>query len=1069
MALPETGVKIVTKGVPEAKRQLSAYEKALGKMDKALKKASGGKSGGAASKIFKSIGDKALKSSGSLGRFSGALQKVASMAPKAAAALGAVAAAAIALTVAFKGMWSIAQRAVAVLGAAKGFGGMVAGIADATAALNNMRAATHGNISDMELMRLTNRALSGQSEEFRQVLLATGEDGTLALGKLLDGTNRLAAATGRSAEDTQRRIIDALRLQSTLRIDDFVGTVNQTEANKAYAASLGLTSSALTAEQEKAAFAYQALQQLDDVVASLGERDTIQDDLNAPMIFLQNTLDRLTTAVLPAIAPIISMVAGFFKDLGHAVNFVLVPLRAYAEYIGSVLGLLRTFAGLVKQYIMNFTLFGLALRVVGAIAPYVAAAFELLMDALAEVADTLQVILNFMKNLLGGFGDDMQNFIDNFIEGIAYNAARGGAFIIGAFAAGLLKGGKFVIDAVTAIARIVADFLQGFSPPKKGPLKNIDKGGFNVAKAWAEGFKKGFIKPVSEVASSVNKRLGNIAKLGAAAVEKRLAQLDTALQPFQDHLSIVKADFEAIAGFADPALKAINRQIDRLLQGSKVDIKRLRALDQQAERLKQLQSYEQDRIDAAEIQLSLAKARQAQERALLDIQKRRAPVEEAAAIRYGSGVAATKTKKAKTKAEKKAKGGGAEDILGERGAPGIGEAPELISSEAIDHAKEVIARGWAEGLEASGFTDAMGEFTASSAELLTEIDRIKDADPVGNIQKKFDSLGNILDSPLESLRAGFAGTMAALPILARPALGAIKTAFETTFNGLQTILETAFSTATTTIANFAVNAPLLLMPFQTFFLTAFENIKNAIAGVFGGGDVGVVSGLSIALTNFELFSTNLLASLAHSARMIQYAFNHMRNSIITFVNNAIPFSFSNLINVLDTSLVAPFRDAMNAAMQLINDILPDEIVIEWGSIQVPNIFDIQGLITGNVGYIGVDLGSTTLDLPDNPIPKWGSAAMGARGFMGQSGLALVGERGPEIVRFGQPASVFPAGLSRNILASLSGDGMALPVGSSNTSISNTTTDNRAINNTFNLNNPADANLIQREQMAFLGV
>jgi hypothetical protein len=33
--------------------------------------------------------------------------------------------------------------------------------------------------------------------------------------------------------------------------------------------------------------------------------------------------------------------------------------------------------------------------------------------------------------------------------------------------------------------------LQGHSPPKEGPLKDIDKWGFNIGKAWAEGITKG--------------------------------------------------------------------------------------------------------------------------------------------------------------------------------------------------------------------------------------------------------------------------------------------------------------------------------------------------------------------------------------------------------------------------------------------------------------------------------------------------------------------------------------------------------------------------------------------------
>lgn len=37
----------------------------------------------------------------------------------------------------------------------------------------------------------------------------------------------------------------------------------------------------------------------------------------------------------------------------------------------------------------------------------------------------------------------------------------------------------------------IRPLMEGFSPPKKGPLKNIGKGAFNIGKAWAENFSAG--------------------------------------------------------------------------------------------------------------------------------------------------------------------------------------------------------------------------------------------------------------------------------------------------------------------------------------------------------------------------------------------------------------------------------------------------------------------------------------------------------------------------------------------------------------------------------------------------
>jgi len=56
------------------------------------------------------------------------------------------------------------------------------------------------------------------------------------------------------------------------------------------------------------------------------------------------------------------------------------------------------------------------------------------------------------------------------------------------YAAGIAAAAYAVFLASHTLTISAAGALRGYSPPKEGPLKDIDKWGFNVGSAWAEGF-----------------------------------------------------------------------------------------------------------------------------------------------------------------------------------------------------------------------------------------------------------------------------------------------------------------------------------------------------------------------------------------------------------------------------------------------------------------------------------------------------------------------------------------------------------------------------------------------------
>ena len=75
------------------------------------------------------------------------------------------------------------------------------------------------------------------------------------------------------------------------------------------------------------------------------------------------------------------------------------------------------------------------------------------------------------------------------LAGIDLSAS--GAAVVNSFANGMLSAIPAVTDAANQAADAAKPPLESRSPPKTGPLRNIDKWGVSLVKTWAGGFTKG--------------------------------------------------------------------------------------------------------------------------------------------------------------------------------------------------------------------------------------------------------------------------------------------------------------------------------------------------------------------------------------------------------------------------------------------------------------------------------------------------------------------------------------------------------------------------------------------------
>lgn len=595
----------------------------------------------------------------------------------------------------------------------------------AATVLEDLRRQTRGTISDLDLMKLSLRALQGTALEFRSVVAP-------ALGEIFDATARIARATGQSADIVREKFIYGLRREENRLLDDIGVKVDAIKANELYAASINKTVKALTEQEKNIAFTKEALRQLKITAGELGDPNATVENVARIQATIDNIRLRVSLALAPfadvvsgALAGIVQLAGVFIEKVAPAIKTVAENFKELARELDKA-GI--NFENMLPVVTLAANIFILFLSITNS----TITGIRNLVVAVQIVPQAFNRAFMGIPGYIGSVFKAIKAFATVGIEGLAYLMAYGGASVIGAFADGLYRGIQPVILAVTAVANVVADFLMGFSPPKKGPLHFIDDGAYNVGLSWVDGFMRGMLtlEDRSDVLGYVNARLGDIANFNMDQVDAGLARLDLALRPFQERLEIVKADMQAVTGFIDPALEAIDRLQSRSIRALKMgagDVEALRQMDRQVLALQQIQDLRQDAIDQAEVQLAMASAQQIQERTLLLIQKHRLE----ALDKGGKDTGGADTGGA---------GGGTEPELppstGGELPPGMPFPDDLFGgSMELPNVMDDIMRGLSDGIR-----DSTQTISNDTSGLQAAMDRIGNADPGAKIAEKLSGI-----------------------------------------------------------------------------------------------------------------------------------------------------------------------------------------------------------------------------------------------------------------------------------------------------------------------------------------
>jgi tape measure domain-containing protein len=106
------------------------------------------------------------------------------------------------------------------------------------------------------------------------------------------------------------------------------------------------------------------------------------------------------------------------------------------------------------------------------------------------------------------------------------SAAEWGANLLISFTTGMVEGAAATLTAgLTAIGNLIGDFLESFSPPKKGPLSQIDVWGANLLNTYFEGFSKADFGVFDTLGKTIQDALQSQMQAGAFPEEGLIPRL----------------------------------------------------------------------------------------------------------------------------------------------------------------------------------------------------------------------------------------------------------------------------------------------------------------------------------------------------------------------------------------------------------------------------------------------------------------------------------------------------------------------------------------------------------------
>lgn len=320
-----------------------------------------------------------------------------------------------------------------------------------------MRKSVDGLITDDALMTIANEALLGSGQEL-------GKEFGEHLPGLLEIARASSKATGKDFESMMSAIDMSIKTGMTRGLRMAGILVDQADAQKKYADSIGVTVEALTDEQKSIALLNAVLEKGQPMVDLwAGATETASDSMKRAKTSFDNTADALGTFFLPALKTVWDAIGRVAKGLEIA----------------------TTEGGALYPILVNL-----------------GAAMSLLADGFSNGIDLVMDLVNGLFSDMAGLFDDT-----------ATNAFDWGINIIMQFAQGIINGATAAINTAAGyVNSILSGWFAPGSPPRVAP--QIDQWGKATMGAYLEGFTEADFGILKSLEGPLRTAMSMLAKKG---------------------------------------------------------------------------------------------------------------------------------------------------------------------------------------------------------------------------------------------------------------------------------------------------------------------------------------------------------------------------------------------------------------------------------------------------------------------------------------------------------------------------------------------------------------------------
>lgn len=509
-------------------------------------------------------------------------------------------------------------------------------------------------VKSLNAMYYTTRQAREVLTEFRIAQLKTAD--AIKLGQVaLD----LSVPAGEDAAKTLDNLARAVTNSSVVTLRQYGIAVQTDRLFASYAATLGKTAKTLTTvEQKQAVFNYilsvgsrlagsyaaitgstndllrQTTFLLEELSVGLG--GYLLPTINSVLVAANQLIIWMSTLPAPvqkAIANFIGFGAVLFSALG-ALALFLPAIRVLIAALGSLPALLRA----VGAALMGFGPWALvAIGAMALISTAIATNFGGMGDLAAKAVGDVQASLADAGRDMQIWGQALSTFIiypwqdifrrlGNLIRGETKELSDdsfgfdltpaielffvGGMQIVAAFTAGIIEGLTACVAAVADMLASLASMMLGGSPPKAGPLKGIDMGGYNIIKAWVEGMISYPLDALEALIKKIRAQLEQAAwKIEDALfnIETKILALDKALYPLKDSLTLIEAAAKLVTIPLERQRRVLQRQLEDLKEARDLQVEeaeaRIKILEKQRDALRELVDMDKERVEVIDHEL----------------------------------------------------------------------------------------------------------------------------------------------------------------------------------------------------------------------------------------------------------------------------------------------------------------------------------------------------------------------------------------------------------------------------------------------------------------------------------